>query len=281
MSPGFLSLATREEGAMSQTNFVPHIPLDQYGAVFAEHFAMTRRDGVIEVRFHTGGDEALWSMELHRAISQMFQAVGQDADNEVMIITGTGDLWINKRDMESYRQHPTGTYDIWYRDSVKLIENLLWSVDIPTIAAINGPGFHTEFGLLCDLTIAAEEAIFFEPHFHVGVAPGDGQFLVYQALMGPKRANHVMYIRDEGIFASEALDWGLVGEVLPRERLLDRAHEMAAQIMRQPRTVRRLTTQIARRPLRQIVQRDLGMHLSHELFGVHETPRSLRHFDQD
>jgi enoyl-CoA hydratase/carnithine racemase len=96
---------------------------------------------------------------------QMFHAVGQEPESEVMIFTGTGNLWINERDMDSYRDNPAGTYDIWYRDSVKLIESLLWSFDIPTIAAINGPGFHTEFGLLCDLTIAADDAVFFEPHF--------------------------------------------------------------------------------------------------------------------
>ncbi|WBX83777.1 enoyl-CoA hydratase/isomerase family protein [Sphingosinicella microcystinivorans] len=265
---------------MSQTSFVPHYTLAEYGQRLAEHFIMERSEGVLEVRFHTNGAEVLWSMELHRALSQMFQAVGQDPENEVLILSGTGDLWINKRDMESYHAHSAVSYDIWYRDSTKLVENLLWAVDIPTIAAINGPGFHTEFGLLCDLTIAAEDAIFFEPHFSVGVAPGDGQFLVYQTLMGLKRANHVMYLQDQGITAAEALQWGLVGEVHPREKLMPRAREIAAQLMRQPRTVRRLTTQIARRPLRRAIQNDFGMHLAHELFGVHESPRSLSHFEK-
>ncbi|HOO21771.1 MAG TPA: enoyl-CoA hydratase/isomerase family protein [Kiritimatiellia bacterium] len=266
---------------MAQTNFVPPYSFDEYSKRFAEHFIMERTNGVIEVRFHTKGSEVLWSMELHRALWQMFHTIGQDPENEVMILTGTGDNWIQKRDMESYHENPAGTYDIWYRDSTKLIESILWSVDIPTIAAINGPGFHTEFGLLCDLTIAAEEAVFFEPHFSIGVAPGDGQFLTYQALMGVKRASHVMYLRDEGISAAEALEWGLVGEVLPKERLMPRAREMAAQLMKQPRTVRRLTTQLARRPLRRAVQDDLGTHIAHEIFGVHETPRSLSHFEDD
>jgi enoyl-CoA hydratase/carnithine racemase len=197
-----------------------------------------------------------------------------------MILTGTGDSWINNRDLASYRAHESATYDIWYRDSAKLLESLLWSVDIPTIAAINGPGFHTEFGLLCDLTIASDQAIFFEPHFSIGVVPGDGQFLVYQNLLGLKRANHVMYLRKEGITATEALDWGLIGEIRPRDKLLERAREMAAQLMEQPRTVRRLTTQVARRPWRRAIQLDFGMHLAHELFGVRESPRSLSHFEE-
>jgi enoyl-CoA hydratase/carnithine racemase len=48
--------------------------------------------------------------------------------------------------------------------------------------------------------------------------------------MGIKRADHVMYPRDQGITAAEALDWGLVGEVHPRTNLMPRAREMAAHI---------------------------------------------------
>lgn len=266
---------------MAQTNFVPPYSFDEYSRRLAEHFIMKRENGIVEVRFHTNGSEVLWSMEVHRALWQMFQAIGQDPENEVMILTGTGDSWIMNRDMDSYRDNPAGAFDVWYRDSTKLVESLLWSVDIPVIAAVNGPGFHTEFGLLCDLTIAAEDAVFFEPHFSIGLAPGDGQFLTYQALMGVKRAAHVMYLRDQGITAAEALEWGLVGEVHPRERLLPRAREMAEQLMKQPRTVRRLTTQLARRPLRRAVQDDFGMHIGHETFGVLEAPRSLSHFEDD
>lgn len=63
-----------------------------------------------------------------------------------------------KRDLESFSNEDMlkPSYDSWYVVGPKLIENLLWSVDIPTITMINGQGSHTEFGLLCDLTIAVE-----------------------------------------------------------------------------------------------------------------------------
>ena len=263
---------------MSKTSFVPWIALEEYRERFSEHFVMERKDGVIEVRFHTNGGEAFWGLELHRALSQMFQAVGQDRENEVMIITGTGDQWLTKRDHESMAQVVAPDYDVWYADMTKLIENLLWCVDIPTIAAINGPGFHTEFGLLCDLTIAADDARFFEPHFALGVVPGDGQFLVYQELLGLKRANHAMYLRTDGLSAAEALEWGLVGELQPREALMPRARAMAAKIMEQPRTIRRLTTQVARRPWRRLVQSDFSTHIATEVFGGNVSPRALSNF---
>lgn len=265
---------------MPLTSFPPHIPLADYQARFAEHFVMERHDGILEVRFHTQGGEAVWSVELHRALSQMFQAIGQDPENEVMILTGTGDTWLMKRDIESFSNPDIAKpdYDVWYRDGSKLIENLLWAVDIPTISVINGPGSHTEFGLLCDLTIAAEDAKFFEPHFFLGVVPGDGNFLVYQELLGIKRANHIMYLRETGITAAEALEWGMVGEVLPRPQLMARARQIAEQIMRQPRTIRRLTTQVVKRPWRRTAQDDLGMHLAHEMFGGNLAPRPVSRF---
>lgn len=263
---------------MPKTSFVPWISFAEYRERFAEHFVMDRTDGVLEVRFHTEGGEALWSLELHRALSQMFQAVGQDPENEVMIITGTGDQWLTKRDHDSMAQVVKPDYDVWYADMTKLVENLLWCVDIPTIGAINGPGFHTEFGLLCDLTIAADDARFFEPHFHLGVVPGDGMFMVYQELLGLKRANHAMYLRTDGLSAAEALEWGLVGETLPRDELMPRARAMAAKIMEQPRVIRRLTAQVARRPWRRIAQADFSMHISTELFGGNVSPRPLSNF---
>jgi enoyl-CoA hydratase/carnithine racemase len=171
-------------------------------------------------------------------------------------------------------------YDCWYRDGSRLAENLLWQLDIPSISIINGPGFHTEFGLLCDLTIAADNARFFEPHFLFGVVPGDGQFLVYQQLLGLKRANHIMYLREDGISAKEALDWGLVGEILPRAQLRSRAHEMAGKIMRQPRPIRRLTTEIVKQPWRRVFQSDFRMHLATEHFGGNLAPRPVHHFDR-
>lgn len=265
---------------MSITHYARHIPLAEYQARLAEHFIMERKDGVLEVRFHTNGGEAIWSFELHRAIGQMFQAVGQDPENEVLLLTGTGDKWLMKRDLESFSNEDVlkPNYDSWYVDGSKLIESLLWSVDIPTISVINGPGSHTEFGLLCDLTIAADDARFFEPHFFLGVVPGDGQFLVYQQLLGLKRANHAMYLRETGISAAEALEWGMVGEVLPRENLMPRAREIAQLIMRQPRVVRRLTTQVAKRPWRRLVQDDFGMHLATEAFAGNLSPRPVDNF---
>jgi enoyl-CoA hydratase/carnithine racemase len=85
--------------------------------------------------------------------------------------------------------------------------------------------------------------------------------------MGTKRAAYYLYTGD-AIDASSALACGLVNEVLPREKLLPRAFEIAERIMETPRLSRRMTTQIVRRPWRRRLWEDSGFHNAHEQLGV-------------
>jgi enoyl-CoA hydratase/carnithine racemase len=157
---------------------------------------------------------------------------------------------------------------MYYRGATKLIESLIFDVDIPTIAAVNGPGYHTELALLCDITICSDDAIFQDGHFLIGFVPGDGQLLSFQELIGTKRASYALYTGQK-IDAKTALDWGLVNEVLAKDRLLDRAWELAAQIMRQPRSTRCLTHHLLSRPWKQRIINDFQAHIAHEGYGVH------------
>ncbi|CAN5255669.1 enoyl-CoA hydratase/isomerase family protein [soil metagenome] len=260
---------------MPQTNFVPVSSFDYYKEQFKEHAILSRESGVIEVRFHTLGADAAWSYELHRSLPQLFAAIGADRENECVILTGTGDNWLKGADLESFANvegdpetFRQSNYDFWYLDGTKLQESLLWNIDVPTISAINGPGIHTEFGLICDLTIAAEEAVFLDPHIFIGLVPGDGQYLTFQELLGTKRANYLMYINQAGITAAEALTLGMVNEVVPRENLLTRAHELADQIMRADRITRRMTTTLVRRPWKRRFTEDFSAHFSAEMFAA-------------
>jgi enoyl-CoA hydratase/carnithine racemase len=211
----------------------------------------------------------------------MFRYVGQDPENQCMILTGTGETWLHGVDEESFdafehthEKFRAAVYDNWYVDGTKLQEHVLWARDFPVISVINGPGFHTEFGLLCDLTIAADDVIIRERHYQGGLVPGDGMFLVYQHLLGTKRAAYAMYMRPEGIKAQEALEWGLVNELHPREKLLPRAWEMAREVMKQERVVRNLTQEVVRRPWKKLFTDDFAMHFAHECFAAALHPMS-------
>jgi len=70
----------------------------------------------------------------------------------------------------------------------------------------------------------------------------------------------------------------MVNEILPREQLVTRAYAIADHIMKQPRTIRRLTTQIIRRPWKKRIVDDLDGGFGIQMFG-HLTKRTAAHSD--
>jgi enoyl-CoA hydratase/carnithine racemase len=261
--------------------YVPRPTFDAYAEKYSRYFAMRRRDGILELRMHTDGGPARFDFAVHNAWAQAWQEIGNDPDNEVLILTGTGSQWLGVP--ETLAADPAGaadalrkgrrprdfTYEHVYYDATKLVENFVFGIDIPTIAAINGPSVaHTEFALLCDITLAVETATIIDPHLLAGVAPGDGQQLTLQELIGTKRAAYHLYT-GQPIGARQALELGLVNEVLPDDQLLPRAWEIAEAIMKAPRTARRLTHAIAQRPWKRRLVQDLGFGIAHEMYGIH------------
>lgn len=225
-------------------NFVPGRSLGSCRARFAGHFALDRRDGILTIRARRDGQPALWSRGLLNAWNLLLAEVAADRDNEVIVITGTGDCWLAGVEAGSFARPVSEWHsdlvDEQYNDGVKLLERLVFDIDVPVIAVINGPGPRLELPLLCDLTLCAPDVVIGEGNFRAGSVPGDGMYLVLRELAGIKRANHVVYT-GHGIPAAEAQQLGIVNEVLPRPELLPRALDLAAEIMARPRTARRLT----------------------------------------
>ncbi|GAA3091286.1 enoyl-CoA hydratase/isomerase family protein [Streptosporangium carneum] len=256
--------------------YVRRPKFEEYAEKYADHFVMERRDGIIQLRMHNAGGPARFDFAVHNAWAQAWQEVGNDPENEVLILTGTGDQWLTvegapeeAHDRLTQEEFPKDfAYEHTYYDATKLLENFVFGIDIPTIAAINGPSVaHTEFALLCDITLASESATIVDPHLLAGVAPGDGQQLTLQELIGVKRAAYYLYTC-EPIGAHKALELGLVNEVLPADRLLPRAWEIAEAVAAKPRAARRLTHAIVQRPWKRRLVQDLGFGVAHEMFGI-------------
>jgi enoyl-CoA hydratase/carnithine racemase len=269
---------------MALTNFTPTFKFEDYKEKFKEHLIMERKNGIILVRIHTQGKGAQWSFELHRALGQAWQEIGGDPENEVMIFTGTGDYWLRQFDKESFdaiegdweKFTNEYSYEYNYHDATKLIENFIWDIDIPSIGVINGPGWHFECALLCDITLCAEHALLVEPHLLAGLVPGDGLYLVLQKLLGLKRAAYYMYT-GKTIDAKTAYEWGMVNEVLPKDKLMNRAWELAEMIIQQnPRVTRRMTSQLVRRPWKRLLVDDFQVHFGHEMYAWHVDHKKMK-----
>lgn len=256
---------------MSLVDFVPTPQFKEYKERFKQHYKLTRRgDGVILAEAHTRGGPIQLSVENHRSVGQLFKTIGADPENEVMIFSGTGEDFMMDSDPKGFKleeedlQH--WAYEYAYKDGRINVSSLVNDLEIPTIGVLNGPGFHTEICLMCDITICSEDAIIFDLHYNIGSVPGDGVHSAFLELLGTKRGAYAL-LTGQAIDAKKALEYGLVNEVVPRDKLLERAWKIADHIMTQPRIVRRLTTQIVRRPWKQRIVNDLDGGFGIQMFG--------------
>jgi enoyl-CoA hydratase/carnithine racemase len=250
--------------------FVDLPALEQYAQRYGEHLVMHRDAGILEVRTHTDGSSAVFSRGMLNAWGQALSDIGRDPDNEVLVLTGTGDQWIGGIDPRSFAEPlsswPSAELYEHYSDGIKLLERLAFDIQIPTIAAINGSGPRLEVALMCDITLCCEDTVIADGNFTVGSVPGDGMHLILQELVGAKRAAHIVYTGRK-IDARMALELGLVSEVLPAEQLLPRAREIAEIIMSKPRTSRRLTHALVQRSWQRRVAMDLRSGYAHQLLA--------------
>lgn len=241
-----------------------------YAEKYKDFLMMKRKDGILEVRLHTNDGPFQHGWDAHSVWSQAWMEIGRDSANEVLIITGTGDRWQNGNPdlwKTKYRDWTMDDKLKMYHESMRLLENLIFCIDIPTIGAINGPGTHCEIGTLCDITLCTEDTDFFDPHFLVGTPPGDGMALTLQQTIGFKRAAYYAYT-GQHINGKMAVELGIANEVLPREHLLPRAWELAEMIMERPRTTRHMTHSILSRPWKQALSNDLGFHITHQMYDM-------------
>ena len=234
---------------------------------------MRREDGILEMRFHTQGGPLQWSLLPHGELERAFLAVGRDRANEVVILTGTGNDFSGPRIGEEGHAHTREPvtpqeWDRIYWEGKHLLMNLL-NIEVPVISAVNGPALrHAEIPLLSDIVLAAEEAEFQDSaHFNGGLVPGDGVHVVFPLLMGVTRARYFL-LTGQTINARQALEYGLVNEVLPRAEVLSRAWFLARQLMRRPALIRRYSRVLLTQDLKRRMHDLLGYGLALEGLGA-------------
>ena len=264
---------------MSLQSFVPTPRFEDYRETFRDFFRLERReDGVLLAEAHTDGGPIQLSVENHRALGQFLKTVGSDPENELLILTGSGDEFMMDSDPDGFALEEEDmeywAYEYAYKDGRINVSSLVNDLEIPTIGLMNGPGFHSEIVLMCDITLAAEGATIFDLHYDIGSVPADGIHNAFQELLGTKRAAYAL-LTGEAITAEKALEYGMVNEVVPRAQLVERAYTIADHIMSQPRTTRRLTTQIVRRPWKRRIVQDLDGGFGIQMFGHVAKKRSI------
>lgn len=258
---------------MAKNTYIPMPSLEEYSERFKDFFHFKRKNGILEVKMHSFGGPVEWSYQMHHALAELWTVIGHDRENEVLILTSTDPYWINEWDTSSFAEVEASPdndqrFNVQIYDTLKIVENFVNDIEIPTIAAINGKGIHWEMCMMSDITLCTPDFILQDDHFgmHSGHVPGDGMGLCLQQVLGIKRGNYMM-MTCEGIDAQKCLELGVVNEVVEKGKVVDRAWELARDIMKKSRSCRRLTHQICVRPWKSVIERDFRIHVLSEMYS--------------
>ena len=235
---------------------------------------MERRGGILQMTLHTDGGPLQWNLDAQVEFVRAFTDVGADRDNRIVILTGSGNEFSGPRlepdtpFFHGAKLTPGGVHEVFV--NARKMVNAVLGIEVPMIAAVNGPAKrHADLALMCDIVIAADDVTFEDTaHFHNGgIVPGDGINVVYTMLMGLNRARYLM-LTGQVLNAREAKDIGLVAELMPREKLLPRAWQLAEQLAKKNDMLLRYTRMVLTHPLRKQLDEGLQYFLAMEALST-------------
>ena len=179
--------------------------------------------------------------------------INADRDVRCVILTGAGSAFSAGGNLKAMRERGGGFQGPGvhvrdhYRHGIHRMVRALWTLEVPLIAAVNGPaiGLGNDVACLADTRIAADNAIFGATFLRIGLVPGDGGAWLLPRVVGMARAAELLYTADT-IDAPTALAWGLVSKVVPAVDLIAAARGLAERICRQPPDVLRMTKKLLR-----------------------------------
>lgn len=180
--------------------------------------------------------------ELVNAWADALERLANDRSVHAIVVTGAGRAFCAGGDLSTLATEsgPLGKKE-FLRDHVHRVQRALQRVPQPVIAMINGAamGAGMDMALLCDLRIAADEAKLGEAYANLGLVPGDGGAWLLPRLVGPARALELLWT-GKVISGSQAAEWGLVNESVPREQLAETTYALAGRLAAGPQLAQRL-----------------------------------------
>lgn len=170
-----------------------------------------------------------------------------------LIFTGNGSAFSaggNIHDMHARKSIFGGTpmeMQQAYRDGIQAMARAMYQVEVPTIAAINGAaiGAGLDLACMCDIRIGSDKVKLGETFVNLGIIPGDGGAWFLPRVVGMQRAAELTF-SGRIIMAAEALDMGLLMEVVAPDDLLPRCEAMAKSFADKPREALRIAKRLLR-----------------------------------
>lgn len=224
------------------------------------------------------GPTQVWTIDLphlgnaitDRAFISAFEAAvdnaNADTDIRAVILTGRGKIFSAGGNVKEMADRD-GIFGLdaraqrqAYIDGIQRIPRALARLEVPLIAAVNGPaiGAGCDLAMMCDIRVASERASFAESFVQLGLIPGDGGTWFLPRAVGYERAAEMTFTGDR-IDAATALHWGMVSRVVPHDDLLSHAHALAERIVKNPPHALRMAKRLLRESQTASLDTTLGM----------------------
>ncbi|WCT73483.1 crotonase/enoyl-CoA hydratase family protein [Sphingomonas naphthae] len=187
------------------------------------------------------------------ALCDALQAADADIGVRAVILTGAGGAFSSGGDVKKMvpggglRDALPAQTRRNYKAGIQRLPILFQALEVPVIAAIDGPaiGAGCDLACMCDIRIAADTAKFAESFVKLGIIPGDGGAWLLQRIVGISKATE-MTLTGAMIDAAEALECRLVSKVVPVADLMPAAHAMAQRIAANPPHAVRMAKRLLR-----------------------------------
>lgn len=197
---------------------------------------------------------AISTFEDCEALVAACRRIAADSSVRCVILTGADPAFCAGGDVKGMRDRtgimaadgPAELRDN-YRKGIQRIPLALWELEVPTIAAVNGPaiGAGLDLACMCDMRVASEKAVFAESFVRVGIIPGDGGAWLLPRVVGLSMAAE-MSLTGDPLTSEQALAARLVSRVVPHAELMAAARELAARVAKNPPGVLRMTKRLLR-----------------------------------
>lgn len=194
-----------------------------------------KRDWVATVTINRPGSYNAYTWRTLQEMTQAFRDAAWDDHIAVVVLTGAGEkAFCTGGDVKEYADEYTRRPRDYWKWMGLFVEchDLLRNIGKPTIARLNGMvvGGGNEFNMACDLAVAADHVRIRQVGTEVGSVAAGGATQWLPLMVGDRRAREILWLC-EWVDAQQALDWGLVNQVVPYAALDDAVATMAAKLV--------------------------------------------------
>jgi 2-(1,2-epoxy-1,2-dihydrophenyl)acetyl-CoA isomerase len=192
-----------------------------------------QNEGVLKITLNRPDKLNALTDTMLQELRDAFATAAGDKAVRCVLLTGAGKGFCPGQDLGNVQEMSRGGkphYGEHIRTNYNPLILAMTRLPKPVIAAINGvaAGAGMSLAMACDVRIASDKASFLQAFINIGLVPDSGSTWFLPRLIGRQRALDLM-LSGRKLSAAEALDWGLVNQVVAAEQLMDEAMKLAAR----------------------------------------------------